>query len=254
MEGQSMRWIAMFLLAIGASAGLSGGSLEALRHSREVRAEEILRGERPLLMFGESARRPNLVALTFDDGPDSENTLPILDILRRHRAGATFFVIGAKVEVEPEITRAILSQGFELGNHSHTHPNLARLDPTRLDEEINLASTQIEAATGTSPTFLRPPGGQWNQAVAEAAAAHGLTTVLWTANSSDFNTEDPKKIAKNVLSQARPGGIILLHDTVRATREALPAILKGLKRKGLRPVSVGELLRQTQSGPTAVRR
>lgn len=209
--------------------------------SRLERANEIKAGTRPAVVSRFESEK-HRVALTFDDGPQPELTQNILAILKKFNVQATFFMIGAKVAVEPEIARAVAAAGHEVANHTYMHRNLTTMDAAKISIEFDSTSSIIESKVGVSPVLCRPPGGNYNQAVVDAATDQGMTTVLWTTNPGDCNQLSAEAIAKSVLECIKPGGIILLHDTVPATAEALPIILKGLKKRGLKPVQVSQLI------------
>lgn len=222
-------------------AGNAVTNLALLKESRAIRRDQILSKERPAMLI-QKGTKTNLVGLTFDDGPHPEFTPRILATLKQNKATATFFLIGAKVLAEPDVARDVMKAGNEIANHSYMHTNLTKVNAERLQREWSYTSDIIEEVLGISPNLCRPPGGNYNQAVLDAATEQGMTTVLWTANSSDFLKDSSKDIATAVLRQIKPGGIILLHDTVDGTVEALPIILKELKKRGLRAVSISELM------------
>jgi peptidoglycan/xylan/chitin deacetylase (PgdA/CDA1 family) len=180
----------------------------------------------------------NEVALTFDDGPSRTQTPAILETLDRLGARATFFEEGRHVRGREALMRQILAVGDEIGNHSFHHP----VDPG----EGELASTQeaIRAATGFTPCLFRPPYGELNRTEKEAAVANGLELVFWTLDSEDDTHPGVGPIRARVVRRTKPGSIVLLHDGGRhpQTVEAIAGIVEGLKRRGLRPVTVTELL------------
>jgi peptidoglycan/xylan/chitin deacetylase (PgdA/CDA1 family) len=161
---------------------------------------------------------PNEVALTFDDGPNDNATDALLDILARHNARATFFLIGQFVRRRPEIVRRVHAAGHLLGNHTETHPWL-HLKPERvIREELRMCSEAIEDATGSPVRYFRPPHGARRPAVLRAAAAFGMKTVQWNAMGHDWQPIGPDRIfaniarARNKASGRGEGANILLHD------------------------------------------
>jgi peptidoglycan/xylan/chitin deacetylase (PgdA/CDA1 family) len=178
------------------------------------------------------------VALTFDDGPSAAQTPAILETLDRLGAHATFFEEGRHVRGHEALMRQILALGDEIGNHSFHHP----VDPG----EGELASTQaaIRAATGFTPCLFRPPYGELNRTEKAAARANGLELVFWTLDSEDDKHPGVGPIRARVVRRTRPGSIVLLHDGGRhpQTIAALGGIVEGLQRRGLRLVTVTELL------------
>jgi peptidoglycan/xylan/chitin deacetylase (PgdA/CDA1 family) len=188
------------------------------------------------------------VALTFDDGPNATATLAIARILDRAGVKGTFFTVGKALDARPDISRALLGDGHLLGNHSYAHDSYRWLDPRYLE----LARTQRAFARrlGVCPAFFRPPHGQHTPLMAFVVHRHGMTMATWDVSAGDWATSDAGVIARRVLGKVRPGSIIDLHDGldghVNVDRtvlvRAMPAILDGLRRRGLQPVRLDVLL------------
>jgi peptidoglycan/xylan/chitin deacetylase (PgdA/CDA1 family) len=183
------------------------------------------------------------VALTFDDGPATLTT-SFLKVLEREHVPATFFVVGRNVAGRQAVLRRALAGGSMLGNHSFTHVNLAAADDAALRE---LTDTQdaIRAATGFTPCLFRPPFGLSSRRLVHAAGAQGLKSILWSVNPQDFTEPGAKIIRRRVLDGVRPGSIVLSHDgggQRRQTLAALPGIIRTLKARGYRFVTVTDLL------------
>jgi peptidoglycan/xylan/chitin deacetylase (PgdA/CDA1 family) len=190
-----------------------------------------------------------MVALTFDDGPTEEGLNAILPELERHRAHATFFLIGADAEKHPEMVRALLAAGQEVGNHSWSHLRMVGRSAAFYDAELARTNAALRAA-GAEPTLFRPPYGKKLFGLPLAVERAGMTMVTWDVE--DPTTRDPQAFARQVVAQARPGSIILVHAMYannRTGRAALPMILDGLAAKGLRVVSVGELRAAASPSP-----
>lgn len=188
-------------------------------------------------------KQPLEVALTFDDGPSPVYTPRILNVLARHGARATFFPVGFLVDRYPEIVRREVAMGMAVGNHSQNHPYaspFAKLPMRKIRIEIGAASRQL-ADVGVEPRLFRPPGGSWSNNLVEIARKMEHRTVLWSVDSRDWTGIGTRRIVKGVLRDARPGSIVLLHDgggNRSATVRALPAIIKGLRAKGLQLVTL----------------
>jgi len=189
------------------------------------------------------ARIPRAVALTFDDGP-SRFTRRVLAVLRRLRARATFFVVGELAERRPRAVRAALSAGMAVESHSWSHPYrppFDRLPRARIRAEIDRPAAVLRAL-GRAPSLFRPPGGAFSPYVIEAAGAAGQRVVLWSVDPQDWRPGvKPRQIVRRVLAAVRPGSIVLLHDgggDRSATVKALPAIIRGIRRKGLKLVLI----------------
>lgn len=180
------------------------------------------------------------VALTIDDGPHPGYTERILSLLAEHEVKASFFLVGKMAATYPYLVRKIASQGHTIANHSHYHNNLVKLPPDNMPFEWIMCNSTLYSILGTYPRFCRPPGGNYNQQVVAAAAKEGLRMVLWTANAGDCTGISAKTIEQKVVYRTQPGGIILIHDGVEATIEALPHIIKQLRKKGFTFVTLDQ--------------
>jgi peptidoglycan-N-acetylglucosamine deacetylase len=186
------------------------------------------------------------VALTFDDGPDPQWTPRILDLLAKHGATATFFVVGRKAEEHPEVVRSILEKGHAVGLHGYGHDRLIALRSERkVREELERGLAVVEQATGQRPSLYRPPSGHTNPAMARVVDALGLVVVGWTVGGGDGTARArPDDVAARVRRDLRDGVIVLLHDAPEkgdrepAAVQALPAILEAIAAERLETVPV----------------
>ncbi len=186
-----------------------------------------------------SGHTPRSVALTFDDGPWPGDTDRVMAVLHHYRVPATFFMVGYLVDRYPELARKVAEAGYPIGNHSFDHPvapALADLGTDRIMAEIADATTALEAA-GIEPTLFRPPGGSYDDFVVQEALRRGMRVVMWSVDPKDWRAGlTAKEVTKAVLRQVKPGSIILLHDgggDAAHTIKALPAIIRGIRKKGL---------------------
>lgn len=193
--------------------------------------------------------KEKIVSLTFDDGPYPGHTERILATLERENIKATFFLIGSRVDDNPELVREILRQGHEIANHTYFHPNLTWLSKEQVEAELLATSWTIRRHTGREVPLARPPGGQWNKMVQGVFAQLGYTSVLWTINPGDLNGADKGDIVKAFQRGLSPGATVLLHDYPEATHEALPEIIRIGKSRGYRFVRVGDVLPRFQPHP-----
>jgi peptidoglycan/xylan/chitin deacetylase (PgdA/CDA1 family) len=184
------------------------------------------------------------IALTFDDGPD-ENTLKILASLNKRGAKATFYVVGTQVRANPEIASAIVASGHEIAAHSYSHKRLTRLGNYELEMDFGKARKLILETTGVEPKSFRPPYGIHSPRVREAA---GLPMVMWSVDPQDWRTRSSKQTVRAVLSHAEPGAIVVLHDPLISTVNAVPVLLSELSERGYHFVTVSELLGEMQPG------
>jgi peptidoglycan/xylan/chitin deacetylase (PgdA/CDA1 family) len=205
----------------------------------------------PILIAGKD---PNEAALTFDDGPNGDTTLRLLDILARHNAPATFFLIGGYVRQQPQIVRAIAAAGHVVGNHTMTHPWLHMQTTARIHQELSACNKALEDTLGTPIRFFRPPHGSRRPEVLRFARQLGLTTVNWNIIPEDWKPHSAKVlvgsiehgIAKN--RARRRASNILLHDGGNlsvnqpraATLAATDRLLAIFAQQAIRPVTVAK--------------
>jgi peptidoglycan/xylan/chitin deacetylase (PgdA/CDA1 family) len=188
-----------------------------------------------------------VIALTFDDGPTPAYTQATLDVLREKGVVATFFLMGVDVDAHPDETRAIIEAGHEIGNHTYTHPDMTFASEDQAADEITRTDDAIRRAGYDGPIHVRPPFGKKLIGLPLHLAKHDRPTITWNVEPESYGdiASDPAKIAAHVLKTTRPGSIIILHvmyDSREPSRQALPAIIDGLKGRGYRFATVSELL------------
>lgn len=188
-----------------------------------------------------------IIAITFDDGPDSTYTPQILNILRQYNAEATFFMIGFRVKRNPYLIDQVLKEGHEIGNHTMNHLYARSATGQKLENDILEGKRYLQKWVD-KPLLFRPPGGYINESVFTTATEAGYEIVLWSWHQDprDWSSPGKDKIVNHVLNNAKSGDIVLLHDgggdrsqTVEALKEILPA----LQKQGYRFVKVSELLK-----------
>jgi len=198
-----------------------------------------------ILQRGDTARKE--IALTFDDGPHPGYTDQLLDVLHACHVPATFFVVGEMAERYPDLVRDEIAAGNTVGNHTYHHISLIKVNAADDAAEIAACGDVLQQITGKRPYLFRPPGGQSDLFSLDAAEAQGYTTVLWTDDPGDYASPGIDAIVKRTLHCARPGGILLLHDGIGQTIEALPTIVDALRAKGFTFVTVDQMLREQKS-------
>lgn len=198
-------------------------------------------------------RTSNKVALTFDDGPSEEFTLPILDILRDYDVPATFFMVGSHVERFPEVAQRIVEEGHAIGNHTQNHRNVPTLSTIDLNKEMVEATAIIFETTGVYPSYVRPPRGMYDDRFRRLAKLLGQEIVLWSISTRDWRYGVTSNyIIRFVDTKVRGGDIILFHDSGallkneggdrQATVSSLPEVIELIRAKGLKIVPLSELL------------
>lgn len=182
------------------------------------------------------------VALTFDDGP-TPYTDRLVGVLNDAGAKATFFMIGNKVAANPAGAKRVADAGMEIGNHTWEHPNMTTIPERYVPEQLSKAQQAIAAATGQTPTLWRPPGGLTDDAVDQQAAKDGLAGILWDVIPFDWiNDADTAATRYMLMTQIKPGSVVLLHDSYSSTVDLVEQFLPVLKANGYHLVTVGQLL------------
>ncbi|TXK72417.1 polysaccharide deacetylase family protein [Paenibacillus sp. N3.4] len=197
-----------------------------------------------------------VIALTFDDGPHPEYTAQILELLKQYDAKATFFVVGNKVKLYPDVLNRTLQEGHELANHTYSHAYLGR--NTNMKKEINKAEEIIFATTGHHSHLFRPPGGIFNEHLVSIVKQEGYKMIMWSwqLDTRDWDTPGVNKIVKRVLENSNNGNIVLFHDYIEGptqTIAALKIILPELKNRGYKFVTISELLNYRKAIPVKIR-
>ncbi|MBW3572274.1 MAG: polysaccharide deacetylase family protein [Gemmatimonadetes bacterium] len=186
----------------------------------------------------------SVVALTFDDGPTPEYTDSILDLLRRERVRATFFVVGGSLAQHPELGRRIVEAGHVLGNHTWSHPRMVGLPLAEVRRQVDDTDRLIRLAGQRGPIYFRAPYSHKFVLLPWHLHRTGRTNVSWDVEPETYETS-ADAIVRHTMERVRPGSIILLHPWFHsrdATRQALPRLIHALRAEGYELVTVPELL------------
>jgi peptidoglycan/xylan/chitin deacetylase (PgdA/CDA1 family) len=202
----------------------------------DVSSESYLK----LLCRARTIRR--VVALTFDDGPHPDRTPKILDVLARHGVKATFFVIGERAEVYPDIVRRIAAEGHLIGNHTYSHSTrFPWMGESRMKEDIHWCDIVLEKITGFRPILFRPPFGVKNPPLGRAVGNRYIA-VGWDVRSLDTVSRWPReKVFERVRRRIRPGSVVLLHDDREGGDALLEMILNHLEQNDYKVERFDEL-------------
>ena len=182
------------------------------------------------------------VALTFDDGP-GPYTDRLLKVLADNDAKATFFLIGNKVAADPAGARRIADAGMEIGSHTWEHPNMTAIPAADIPAQFSKANDAILAATGQRPVLVRTAGGLTNDQVLAEAGKQGLADINWDVIPFDWANDANLDASRQILmSQIKPGSVVLLHDTYSSTVDLTYQFIPVLKANGYHLVTVSKLL------------
>ena len=183
------------------------------------------------------------VALTFDAAWGADDTDTLISVLKKYNATATFFVVGEWVDKYPNEVKKLSDAGFDVMNHSATHPYMTNLNEDGMKEQLKVCNDKIAAITGKAPTLFRPPYGDYDNKVISTVESVGMKTIQWDVDSLDWkDTATVDSIVTRVTSKVKPGSIVLFHNDADHTPEALPIILEKLTADGYAFVKVADLI------------
>ncbi|NLL70242.1 MAG: polysaccharide deacetylase family protein [Epulopiscium sp.] len=184
------------------------------------------------------------IAISFDAAWGADDTDDLLRILEKHNVKTTFFLVGDWVKRYPEEVKRIAATGHEIGNHSDTHPHVGKMSKDAIKKEIMAAHQRVKEVTGIDMNLFRPPYGEYNNTVIEAAEECGYYTIQWDVDSLDWKEYGVDPLIRQVLDHKHlgSGSIVLFHNNAKYTKDALDSILQGLKDKGFEIVPVSQLI------------
>lgn len=201
--------------------------------------------------FGSSLRKipiynvktdEKVVAISFDAAWGADKTEKIMEILKEYDANATFFLVGFWVEKYPEIAKKIAENGFEIGTHSNTHPDMTKLNEEQIKLELETSVKIITDTTGKNVELFRPPYGAYNDTLISSCENLNLTTIQWDVDSLDWKGISAVDITTRILNKVFNGSIILCHNNSDHILDALPMILDRLQKRGYKIKSISEII------------
>lgn len=190
-------------------------------------------------------RYRKVVALTFDDGPSKYTSL-IMKILKHNKVNASFFVLGNNIKKRPKWLKEMAARHYTIGNHTYNHTSLNKISSKKIARELKMTDNLIHKITGLKTKWVRPPGGALNSSAINTILERGYRISMWNIDTVDWVRPSPKVIKARVITELKPGQVILMHDgggNRMNTAAALPGIIKGIKKAGYRLVTLDELYR-----------
>lgn len=185
-------------------------------------------------------RSDNKIALTFDCAWGNDDIADICEILKKHNARATFFIVGTWAEKYPDSVKLLWQNGHEIGNHSYNHAHYSRLERDELLSDMDKCDSAIRQITGTAPRLLRAPYGEYNDRVIEVCDLSAHTYIQWSVDSIDYGDASGADIIRRSTEKTGSGDIILLHSGTKNTASSLDEILTRLSE--FEAVTVSELI------------
>ena len=182
------------------------------------------------------------IAVTFDAAWSAEDTDTIIKILKKHNAKATVFVVGEWVNRNPEAVKKFYSSGNEISNHSSTHADFSKLSREEIRTEITECNKAVKSITGKEPKTVRAPSGEYDNKSIEVAESLGMKMIQWDVDSLDWKLLSVEEMYNRVVNKVQNGSILLFHNGVENTPEALDMILSKLEKDGYEFVTVSELI------------
>ncbi|CEG26842.1 polysaccharide deacetylase family protein [Bacillus sp. B-jedd] len=213
---------------------------------KEIKPKVHLRDLPPAPVYRGNPEKP-MVAFIINVAWGNEYLPDMLATLKKHNVYASFFLEGNWVKKNPELAKMISDAGHEIGNHSYSHPHMGKIPPDKAIEEMKKTNEVIKATTGITCKWFAPPSGTLAVNTPELAASLGMGTVMWTADTIDWQKPSPEVILSRIIPKAENGTIILMHPT-DPTAKALERMIAAIKEKELKIGTVSELISEKRSG------
>lgn len=196
-----------------------------------------------LKVFCKKKTTEKIVAITFDDSPDPEQTPKVLQVLKEQQIPACFFCIGHKVKGNERLIRQIIDDGHLLGNHSFTHAFAFPLySLPRMERDLQACRLALEEVISQKIKFFRPPFGITNPTIAQAIKRSGYIPIGWNIRTFDTQRPSPEKVLRRIKKKLCPGSIILLHDRMPGSDCLLATVLHFLKEQGYTVVRIDQMM------------
>lgn len=225
-------FLAMVVVAVLLAVSFEGGAAAQVWFGYSTRLVPVYRVD----------TQEKQVAISFDAAWGADKTQQIMQVLEEYNAGATFFLVGFWVDKYPEMVKAIDEAGFEIGTHSNTHPDMAKISQENIAKELDISSEKIKAITGKEVSLFRPPYGSYNNDLINACSQRNLIPIQWDVDSLDWKGLSAVDITSRVVDKVQNGSIILMHNNADNVVDAVKMVLERLTNEGYKVTSVGDLV------------
>lgn len=180
----------------------------------------------------------SMVSLMVNVAWGNQHLRQILQVMEKMNVHSTFFLDGSWVNKHPELAKTIAEEGHEIGNHAYSHPDLKRMGPDSVKQELTKTNAVVEKILNIKPKLFAPPSGSYNESTVTIADSLGMKTILWSVDTVDWNKPRPEDMIQKVLTEVHGGALILMHPT-QSTVDGLDDIIRGIRERGyeIRPVS-----------------
>ena len=184
----------------------------------------------------------NKLAISFDAAWGADKTSQIIALCNEYHVKATFFLVSFWAEKYPEKVLEIYNNGFEIGLHSNTHPDMTKLTKSQMQAELDANIQTIQNITGVKPKIFRPPYGYYNNELLSVCDSLGLTCVKWSVDSLDWKGLSASELSGRVIKNSKKGSIVLFHNNSDNILKGLQMVLEYYKSKEFKVVAVGDLV------------
>ncbi|MCB2289596.1 polysaccharide deacetylase family protein [Clostridium sp. CS001] len=182
------------------------------------------------------------ISISIDVSWGVDRTDEILKVLDKYNVKATFFIVGAWIDQNPDKLKAMYDKGHEIGNHSNRHPIMTTSSKEQIIREISIVDAKIRAITGQGTTLFRCPSGDYNNLVIEAVEATNHYCIQWDVDSIDWKEQGAEIEYNRIIKNTKPGSILLFHNNAKYTPENLSKILEFLTKQDYKFVKVSDLI------------
>lgn len=222
-------------LCVTAACAVLFGAAAGLPQTKPAASERLI----PIYCVETEEKK---AAITFDAAWGADDTQQILEILKKYNARCTFFAVGDWVRKYPDSVKAFYAAGHKIANHSDLHKMYSKLSYKQIAEDVAACNEAIEKVIGEKPLLLRAPSGDYNNDTVKAAESLGMYTVQWSVDSLDWQGLSVEEIVARVTSAVESGSIVLFHNDVKNTPQALNKVLETLSKQGYQFVPAEELI------------